>query len=178
MELQQTHFDFHVPTRPYSPIDALNRRAIAIGSPRVAMLGHNANYNGHHVTVGWNEYRQYYVAQYYFAERVILARGEPERCIVAALAEYDRGALGASVAIELRVDDVAIGRRFPQLVEGTEPRCPQWLTWKHDTAARCARDSANHSGPTLIFDWTLLDAAESEDSYLLALRAKHGRVFQ
>lgn len=51
------------PTRPYSLIDAVNRMAAATGSCRYAQLSHYADYNGHHVTVTFNDYRRYWVTQ-------------------------------------------------------------------------------------------------------------------
>ena len=56
--------EYHVPTRPYSVIDSLNRRAAALGSPRYGMLASAANYNGHRVEVWWNSYKQCYIAEY------------------------------------------------------------------------------------------------------------------
>ena len=87
--------EFHVPERPYTPIDALNRRAAAVGSPRYAALTSHADYNGHQVTVAFNDYRQYYTAEYFWAGRQVLARGSFEACLQAALREHARGALGS-----------------------------------------------------------------------------------
>src|ERR1700722_10981800 len=112
---------FHLPVRPYSPIDALNRRAAALGSQRYAELTGHADYNGHHVTLSWNSYRGYYVAEYTWAGRVVIARGDFVHCLAAVLAEYRRGALGASASVSPREDDevaIAACKATQDLVEG------------------------------------------------------------
>ena len=86
-------------TRPYTLIDAVNRKAAALGAPRYAQQATYADYNGHHVTVSWNTYRRYWVAEYFWAGRVVLARGTLVDCLAAAKREYDRGALGAAVVV-------------------------------------------------------------------------------
>lgn len=174
---REDNHEFHLPTRPYSPIDELNRRSAAMGSVRYATLTSHANYNGHHVSAYWNDYRKYYVADYTWAGRVVLARGKAEQCTAAAIAEYDRGALGASVAVHLRGEDVErVLLQFPQLVPGCEPR-PEWRTWRHQCAGEAARDAANPRLSVLLFDWDLMQQANSRDEYIEALRTKHGRVY-
>lgn len=96
---------YHLPTIAYTPIDALNRRAAAVGSPGYAQAAAYADYNGHRVTVTWNDYRGYYIAEYFWAGRVVLARGTFAQCLTAALAEYGRGALGTSVWATVQADD-------------------------------------------------------------------------
>lgn len=71
---------FELPTRPYSPIDALNRRAAATGSLGYAMRAAGASYNGHRVTVAFNSHRKYWTAEYYWAGRIVLERGSFEDC--------------------------------------------------------------------------------------------------
>lgn len=95
-----------LPTLPYSLTDAVNRAALATGSTRAAAAGHQADYNGHRVTVSFNTFRQYWVADYTWAGRVVLARGSFENCLIAALREYTRGALGSSVHVVLRDEDL------------------------------------------------------------------------
>ncbi len=101
---------FHMPERPYSPIDSLNRRAAALGSPRYAQLAAGANYNGHRVAVQFNTYKQYWTAEYFWAGRVVLARGKFAACLAAALAEYKRDALGSSVVVEVVLVTVTVLR--------------------------------------------------------------------
>jgi hypothetical protein len=88
---------YWMPTRPYSVIDAVNRMAAATGSTAYAMRAAHADYNGHAVRVYWNDYRGYWLAEYQWGERVVLARGQLAEALYAACREYKRGALGASV---------------------------------------------------------------------------------
>ncbi len=87
---------FWLPTRPYNVIAAINRMAAATGSMRYASQAAHADYNGHHVTVNFNEYRGYWIAEYFWAGRVVLARGSLREVLRAAKAEHDRGALGSA----------------------------------------------------------------------------------
>lgn len=96
---------FFIPTRPFTPIDSLNRRAAAVGSPNYAMISANVNYNGHAVTLDWNDYRRYYIAQYWWAGRNVIARGEFAQCLRAVINEFNRGALGSSATVRPRADD-------------------------------------------------------------------------
>lgn len=169
---------FHVPVRPYGPIDALNRRAAAVGSPGYACKSSRADYNGHHVVVRWNDYKGYYTAEYTWAGRNVLARGHFADCLRAALAEHNRGALGSSVSVELREGDVAAEahcRQEPALVPGPTPvGAPAWMTWRHRLAAESVRDYAHPGAPTMHFDWGLMQASETEEAYRSALRTKYG----
>ncbi len=176
--MNETEHHYHLPVRPYSPIDALNRRAAALGSPRYAQAAHGANYNGHHVTVSWNDYRKYYVCRYTWAGDIVLSRGNAEACTRAAIAEYNRGALGASVDVSVLGEDVdRILPLFPELVPGRCDFKPAWHTWQHECAAAAARDSANPRSPVMVFDWDLMQVAETREAYETALRTKHGRVY-
>lgn len=171
---------FHVPTRPYSPIDALNRRAAAIGSPRYAAASTYADYNGHAVVVAFNSYRGYYTAEYFWAGRVVLARGSFADCLRAALQEQARGALGGSVDVSVPEGDaeaLALCEAEPLLVRGVEADRADWYTWQHECAAASARDAANPRCPVMHFDWQLMQAAPDRNAYEAALRAKYGRVY-
>lgn len=171
---------FHVSTRPYSPIDSLNRMAAALGSPRYGQATSHADYNGHHVRVWWNDHNGYYIAEYFWGGRVVLARGTFEQCLAAALEEQNRGALGASVGVYLREGDAeahAVCETSPDLVAGAAPQEPAWFTWRHECGRRAARDYANPRGSVLIFDWDLMQATETREAYEEAVRAKHGRVY-
>lgn len=88
-----------LPTIPMTLIDKINRKAAAEGSVYLAMKSANADYNGHYVTVGFNEYRKYWVAEYHWGERVVLARGTAKDCIREAHAEYARGSKGCTVVL-------------------------------------------------------------------------------
>lgn len=173
---------FHVPIRPYTPIDALNARAAALGSPRYASAASLADYNGHRVTVAFNDHRRYYTSEYFWAGRIVLSRGDFAPCLRSALDEQARGAKGASVAVCLRADDaaaLALCEAEPMLVPGELPsKMPDWYTWQHECAAAAARDSANPRAGAMIFDWSLMQAAADRGAYEMALQAKYGRVWE
>lgn len=172
---------FHIPTRPYSPIDCLNRRSSAQGSMRYAAATTYADYNGHHVSLHWNEYRAYYVAEYFWAERVVIGRGDFETCLRAVLAEYNRGALGSSTSITPRQDDadaIALCESTTEIVKGAKPQTESWWTWRHTVAGLCASDYCHPGKMTMIFDWEVMQAAENEESYYQAVKAKHGRAYR
>jgi len=182
--------EFNLPVRPYSPIDARNRMSAALGSPRMASLTHYADYNGHHVTLAWNNYKGYYVAEYFWAGRVVLARGSFADCLRAVLQEYERGALGASASIGPRADDtdaISLALATPGVVEGslweTNPdggrqlSLGSWWTWRHQVASESAKDMANSRAMKILFDWDLCQASNTREEYEQALKAKHGRVY-
>lgn len=171
---------FHLPVRPYSPIDALNRRAAAVGSPAYAQATGAAHYNGHHVTLSWNAYRGYYVAEYYWAGRNVIARGTFAVCLAAVLSEHRRGDLGACATIEAN-DSAAIAlcEAEPSLHPGgvTPGHESTWWTWRHTVAAESARDMANPRALVRVFDWHILQASESQEAYEAAVKATHGRAW-
>ncbi|MHA2266042.1 MAG: hypothetical protein ACXAEN_26920 [Candidatus Thorarchaeota archaeon] len=88
--------------QPMTVIDIINRRWAATGSMRTAMLTESADYNGHHVRVHWNNYRRYWITEYYWAGRRVMYRGRDfKRAVQVAKEEYDRGAKGATVSVSL-----------------------------------------------------------------------------
>jgi hypothetical protein len=126
---------FWMPTRPFSVIDAINRMAAATGSMRFAAAASSANYNGHRVTVSFNTYRQYWVADYFWAGRVVLSRGSSEiqPALDAALREYNRGALGAEVIVDARNEAEAEACIKAGLVPYSEAaRAAHDATWRTD----------------------------------------------
>lgn len=80
-------------------IDLINRSAAATGSMRLAAAASHADYNGHTVRVWFNDYRRYWIAEYHWAERVVLGRGSFENCLEAAMREFNRGAAFAEVKV-------------------------------------------------------------------------------
>lgn len=176
-----TETAFHLPVRPYSPIDALNRRAAALGSLRYAELAAHADYNGHHVTLAWNDYRGYYVAAYQWAGRNVIARGTFAACLDATLREYNRGALGSSATIAAHDPEaVALCKATPALVPGPETFAHEstWWTWRHKAAAESARDYANPRALVRIFDWQIMQDAADLAAYETAVKTKYGRAWQ
>jgi len=183
--------DFHLPVIPYSPIDALNRAAAAKGSPRYAEAATYANYNGHHITVSWNSYRGYYVCEYYWGGRVVLTRGSFAACLREALVYYERGDLGSSVSLIPKADDaeaIKLCEADPRIKKGSlwkreaDGTCSlsegSWYTWRHQVAAQSAKDMANPHCPTIIFDWHMLQNADTREDYEEGIRIKYGRVYQ
>lgn len=172
---------YHIPERPYSPIDALNRRAAALGSPGYAMATAGADYNGHRVGLSWNSYRGYYIAEYTWLGRQVIARGDFAACLAAVLREQARGALGSCAQISPREDDaeaIALCEATPELVAGDLNSADRsWYTWRHQCAAESARDCALAHRLVMLFDWELLQTAPSRDEYKAALKAKHGRIY-
>lgn len=127
-----------LPTRPYGVIDAINRVALATGSAQGAMAGSDADYNGHHVRVSFNDYRQYWVAEYTWAGRNVIERGSFEACVRAAKAEYDRGALGASVLVACLMEhEVAFCRSLGFVTE--EEAKAQNAAWQNEYLAGVAQ---------------------------------------
>jgi len=127
----------------------------------------------------WNSYRRYYVAEYTWAGRVVIARGSFADCLAAARREHDKGNVGSSIVVQLRDGDTdaAAACAASGLSAGGLEERPCWHTWRHQVAACCAPDSANRRLPVMIFDLQLLEAAADAASYEQALRAKYGRVY-
>ena len=123
-------------TRPYTLIDAINRKAAATGSERYARLSADAEYNGNHVSVAWNEYRRYWVAEYWWAGRIVLARGSFDQCLRAAKDEYDRGALGATVLVSAStLEEVAFARSLGFETYSKEIADSWYVSWADDRYA-------------------------------------------
>ncbi len=115
-------FRFHAPTVPCTFIDLINRRAAATGSIGYAQQTAWASYNGHHSTVYFNDYRNYWLAEHFWSGRVVYARGEFRNAARAAWDEYARGAKGACVsgyAFTQEDFDFALSLGF---VAGEEPK--------------------------------------------------------
>lgn len=100
---------YWLPTRPYSLVDAVNRAAAVTGSVRYARLSADASYNGHSVTVTYNDYRDYCLCEHYWGERVVHARGSMDAALRAGRREYDLGHRGTSVTTcELTPDEAHV----------------------------------------------------------------------
>lgn len=88
---------YWLPTIPYTVIDAINRHAAATGSMRYAAMAADSNYNGHDVSVCFNEFRGYWITEDYWAGRRVHARGSVDVALQAGKREYARGAKGCVV---------------------------------------------------------------------------------
>lgn len=126
---------FHLPTHPMSLIDMINRVALSTGSIVTAMSSGNVDYNGHHVSVSFNKYRGYWITEYMWAGRNVLARGTLRATLQAAKDEHKRGARGGSVSVSieavegLTLDEaikIAVDMGY---VEGEEPK-DSWIKEK------------------------------------------------
>jgi len=104
--------EFHLPRKPLSAIDVENRRACATGSMRYAALTENADYNGHALRVDWNDYRGYYVCEYFWAGRVVIARGDCEYVLREAVKEFARQGRGASLHVAVKPEHAAVAEEL------------------------------------------------------------------
>ena len=124
---------FHLPTKPYNVIAAINRCFAAQGSWRNAMAASSADYNGHWINLSWNDYRGYYVAEYTWGGRNVVTRSsDAVTAIREAVREYERQGLGASLHVSVRPEDADAVRASGLLREGAEPEVKEWYTWAHE----------------------------------------------
>jgi hypothetical protein len=149
---------YFLPTRSYDLVAAVNRLCIATGTTRMAMAASHADYNGHHVTVRRNDfaYGGYIPPEQRDARgwRAIftwsginwLARGTNfQAALDAAVREYNRGALGASVSVcdvdtdEKRAACEAAGLQ-PWSEAAEAAADASWRTWAHDAVSEIVRD--------------------------------------
>jgi hypothetical protein len=109
-----------LPTKPYTLIDAINRKALATGSTRFAMLGARADYNGHHLTVSFNSYRRYWVAEYFWAGRVVISRGDFADVARAAVEFQKTNGRGGEVVLTVEDEEQARAARALGFIECTD----------------------------------------------------------
>lgn len=164
---------FHLPTKPFNHIDALNRAAVATGSPTRAIASEGADYNGHSVRLAWNttigSWQAYYIwsgIQYVVRAR---ARHTAEAAARAVRAFYDAQGRGARAGVCLKdapaaeAEAMRAALKAEGFVEGSEPEC-EWRTWVHGAAHRLLR--AERQG--LRVDATRLLDYASEEEWLRA----------
>lgn len=145
---------FHLPTKPYDIVDAINRICAATGSVHRAVSASNADYNGHALRLYWNDYRGYYVGEYFWGERVVLVRTTNlSDAITKMKQEFDRQGRGSSFVVHPKEGDEQIARDH-NLIEG-EPVLCDWYTWKHKLVGSAVRLRTDH----------LLIAARDEAHY-------------
>ena len=138
--------NFHLPTKPYTIVDAVNRRAAATGSSRNAIAVAGADYNGHRLTLEWNDFRRYYVGEYHWGERVIFVRSADfSEAIRASKFEFARQGKGASLVVKPKNNaDFAILRADPDFAEGDEPK-PAWKDWRFDELSLAVSSNNVHN---------------------------------
>jgi hypothetical protein len=122
---------FVLPTKPLSIIDAINRMALATGNFRNACASSDANFNGHPVEVRWNDYRGYWVAQYHWCDRIVIARGELGPCLIAAKDFYATQGRGASVTVHVESPDDAYICKACDFIPAAEEDT-SWRDWKFE----------------------------------------------
>jgi hypothetical protein len=126
---------YWLPTRPYSLVDAVNRCAAATGSVRYAQQAADAGYNGHSVTVTYNDYRNYCICEHYWGGRVVHARGSMETALRAGRYEYDLGHRGTRVTTcDLTPGEAQVALALgyvPWSAEGEEAWNALWYTELH-----------------------------------------------
>ena len=167
--------EFHVPTKPYSVVDAINRVAAAQGSIGYAMASVGADYNGHNLNLWFNDYKGYYICEYFWGERVVLARSYDIReALDASLLALERQGKGANLRISVRPEDAAIVRKYPQVIEGKEElEACSWYTWRHREVGN-ARYYEKHMGVPA--SAALLMARDPHDFEFLCSRAGRNEI--
>ncbi len=123
----------------YSLSDAVNLAWCAAGSVQLARLTADSNYNGHYITVAYNDYRKYWTCEYYWGQRLVLSRGSLKDALQAGYAEYLRGARGTQVVTnDLDPDEApiasAIGYVKYKGINDPQPR-PEWMDARYDEVA-------------------------------------------
>ena len=180
---------FHVPCKPYSPIDACNRHAAALGSPRTALLTGSANFNGHRIDIR-KCFNGYYVAGYIWNGSRTIARGTLADCIARALEYYDNGHVGAAIWIDLyadndgrldaSADEIKLCQDHERLTDGawTHDHLADWWTWRHEVAKKSVADYVrpDSNRHELIFDPALIEECANKADYEAALLDRFGRT--
>lgn len=165
---------FHVPTKPYSAVDAINRASAATGSIRNAMASSDADYNGHRLNLYFNHYRGYYVADYNWGERVVITRGENfADQLLHSLDWYKRQGRGASIWITVLEKDATILHGCPEVVAGPEDiEASGWYNWRHKNTSH-ALWLERHLGIPV---FALLCARDEEDFKFLTSNAGRAEI--
>ena len=168
---------YWLPTRPYTLVDAVNRAAAATGSVRYAQQAANSGYNGHSVSVTYNDYRDYCICEHYWGGRVVHARGSMGTALRAGRAEYDLGHRGTRVltcALTSGEAEVAVALGYiPWSMEGEEAWNALWFTELHSCVGEALGD-ARHGCDTVHL---LLQATGRVDYHERKARAQADQIF-
>jgi len=169
---------YWIPTRPYNLIDAINRCAAATGSVGYAMKAADANYNGHSVTVSYNDFRNYCICEHYWGERVVHARGSMETALRAGRREYDLGHRGTTVhTCDLTPDEATYALSLgyiPWSKEAEEAWNALWYTDLHECVGEAMSDAKWFGGDTAHL---LLKATDKVDYQEKKQRLHADRMF-
>jgi len=180
------HQSWFIPAKPYTFIDAFNRRAAATGSPQYASLMEGARCNGHRLSLGWNDFRGYYICEYYWSGRRVVARGASFNWVATlAVREWQQQGLGALLHVGPRPDDkeaILFCQNHlllqPWSSEAEKAEYNTWYTWRHEMAVKCIKDRLFPTSLAYRFDPKLLEQSQHADEYLKCLRVKYGDAFQ
>jgi len=156
--------EFHLPQKPYSVIDAINRHAAGQGTVNYAMATADANYNGHAIIVTWNAYRGYYICEHHWGERVVHARGNAEHVLDVAVREFQQQGRGASLNVTLKAEDAHLAAKF-NLLPGREASPQTWRTPLHAELLGAAMYERNGLCPAFAF----LASSQTVEEYRLKI---------
>jgi hypothetical protein len=158
--------EFHLPQKPYSVIDAINRHAAGQGTVGYAMAASDADYNGHAIIMTWNAYRRYYVCEHHWGERVVHARGTAEQVLPVAVREYQQQGRGASLFVGLKPEDAHLAAQY-NLLPGREASPQPWRTPLHAELLGAAMYERNGLCPAFSF----LASSRTAEEYKLKIEA-------
>jgi len=79
-----------MPYKPMTVTDAINHYAAATGSPAYAQSCESAHYMGYRAWMNFNDVRGYWIAEYTWAGRRVIARGSFEE-VLGALVRFQEG---------------------------------------------------------------------------------------
>lgn len=169
---------YWIPTRPYTLVDAVNRAAAATGSIHYAKLAADASYNGHSVTVSYNDYRDWCICEHFWGERVVHCRGSMAAALRAGRYEYDLGHRGTTVrTCDLTPEEAAIALALgymPWTEEAEAAWDALWYTDLHGCVGEALGD-ARHLGHDTVH--LLLLAIDKIDYHERKERLHADRVF-
>ncbi len=169
---------YWIPTRPYTLVDAVNRSAAATGSVRYAKLSADASYNGHRVSVTYNDYRDYCICEHFWGGRVVHTRGSMASALRAGRYEYDLGHRGTRVATcDLTPDEatIALGLGYiPWSKDAEEAWDALWYTDLHGCVGEAIGDARYFGADTVHL---LLQAGSVADYHERKARAQADQMF-
>ena len=106
--------------KPMTAIGLINKILTATGSTAGALSSEFADFNGHHITVSFNDYKEYWIAYYYWAGRRVLARGSFSECVGAALDANKTNGEGGCVVVYCQNEEQVAACKEANLFEHSE----------------------------------------------------------
>lgn len=163
---------YFIPTKPYTLIQFINYRAAATGSPGLAMQSHHADFNGHSLSLSFNDFRQYYVGQYWWAGRHVVTRSTDfAKALAEMKREYARQGAGARLlVVPHKEEDEKLLMIDPDFLVYSQELDKQltadWWTWQFDYVNTALR--MNTTGQLI--------KATTPEEYLESIRPKVARM--